>query len=983
MLRLIIITVFLLVNSTYSLAEDFSVLRIPLTHGRESGRSLDVEANKFYEKEVLKALKHAKDALLCKSPKTKQAIEAIHQLAAWKHQGALSILIEAIEMHKNKEKLALEIVKGIRERKKQTVLSKKDIQGNSIVGAIWKSIGDYFFHEEDTSITRDCFELISNERGDSFILSFDFPSDKPFYGIEKFLKYMKQEFINTSSLIDLKVDVAHINKDMTEGEITISFDIDITNLTEFWRAVGTHDFKLNGYGFYRAFTEEELLEKIEEKTRMFMDGIKGKDVEAYKKLAKYIYGDGTEECPGLMNIIRSPESYGDLQFIKIESHPNKNRGKNRCSLNELLALAKYNPHFAHYIPKHGIQKWIFLARAAGSIFNTSYIKGLMRGYKDIHQMFFISRDTLGETRKQDLAEEIEKLTTGLYFDRDEGEEVFTKSVPNYTAVKLHMLKWFRGKYYKTVPVEVGDKKGWVKFRKCFVVRDELGKDRTEIMPVYDKPGSGAVKIGEIERYKAYGKNPEIVKAKLSETELSKDEISKIGTIGDERDAIYPYAIKTLYNQLKEFTTIFDDLEREDEKGEKIIPRICMIDELADGSWDFIATFAIEELSRIDEDDFDEEELRKKAEEILGQDLWHLRSAEPFTLTVAEIEQWEQLEETIKKIKETKDSIDVDIFIGYPRSDGAQATPGYPSMKPEILAKDFSVELSEAKKAAIAISEGADFIPHSFIVDTDRVSLLPLYNSMDDKNRYQATPIRLETSEVQLGAYLGALLFYNGVVDYYKNEYKRWVRKMGNIILDNNARVSDSVRREILNAFRDFPYLDTIDILVHVVDKYPAFKPEIEDVALDILSKMISEALDVDDNLLLDHEYLLHREELIKGLTGCKSLPRFSKKAKEIAVLIGSIKKKRKVMHVPFDKYIELSFFEKRKLELKSGVKILPIMSAEAKDIENIHDIVREYSMFPDRGVYDSYEGDTGKWDIKYESVPVEAIFSIKTQQKNL
>ncbi|MGB2650779.1 MAG: class II fructose-bisphosphate aldolase [Candidatus Omnitrophota bacterium] len=241
-----------------------------------------------------------------------------------------------------------------------------------------------------------------------------------------------------NSVLREKFVASHIAVNITRPErnaLELSFDLTVENLTAFWRALGTVDLKVDEENNYRKFTDVEMMKKIEERTRMLLGGME-EGSDEYRALHFFVYGDGTNANPGLLNIMSHPEkirtiseeeyeqryeagrresqlvkmvddrrvvTYGDAQLLRVESVTTRKHNPDYCSYNDLFTMSMSNPYFSHYLENvsgeefgdvGGIKRWVYLARAAGSVFQTSYMTDIMRGKESNDYMFFISQDTI-------------------------------------------------------------------------------------------------------------------------------------------------------------------------------------------------------------------------------------------------------------------------------------------------------------------------------------------------------------------------------------------------------------------------------------------------------------------------------------------------------------------------------------------------------------------------------------------------------------
>ena len=598
-------------------------------------------------------------------------------------------------------------------------------------------------------------------------------------------------------------------------------------------------------------------------------------------------------------------------------------------------------------------------------------------------MFFVSKDTLGCSMATDINTQISKLT-GFYpiVDPELGEEVLC-TVANFTALKLYMLNWFRSKYYKQVKIRFAGQYGYVKFRKAKAWRDE-NYNRRETIPIYDLAGKGGKIIGEISRFKAKGDwSSKIHSVKLfsydktgkkQEQYLNQEEIEGIVTeredgslhkgIGYEEEVVYVYAINAIYQQLLG-SEILSNLQRKDAKGRKIVPRVCVVDEVADGSWDFIFTFAAEELSRKDEvDDFKEGELRTLCQEKLGKDLWGLRTANPYSLSEEQIEEWDKLENAIKEFKETGDSVDVQIFIGRPRSPGARTIPGYPSLKIETLMEDFQRSEDWAKEAIDGCTENADYMPHPFEVDHTKAPMMPIYGDI---------PIGLESREVQISAYLVAFYLYNGVINYYKDSYVELaVKKIVDTI--NSPQASFALKAELLNTLKAFPYLRTMNRLVVILSNQDSrLQKQIRQTILAIFKKIMSEALEFSKGKVSgvkSYENLLHRQMIVNKIG--------QRYPKEIQIILEDTRRMTEeaksrliVIGLPFMYYQRLPTAEVKKLRYKKHgediIYVVPVISEDEEARKAEVELVKN-SIFASRALILPVDQIPAQGKIKAEDV---------------
>lgn len=867
------------------------------------------------------------------SPEAKVA--AIESLRFWNNSlKALRVLAAALEKYKADEKITTEIISAIQDLKRHGILWEKitkkgRVKQESIIGTIWHAAKAV----KRVKNIREFFTIIVDYPVNHITLRFHFPDHRPFRNVQKLIERLRILFKRHKE-IDADID-ARVKPDYTQGDIKINLGINIVNLTYFWRALGISGLKVNPEGYYRSLTQEEVVEKLEQRAKSLLDGIK--DPAECRAFVEYIWGNGTEKNPGLINIVKNPgkDAYRKDKFIKVETLD----ADMKCSYEDLLNLAKYNPYFAHYIPEDGIQRWLYFARAAGSVFTTAYIKELLKGRVDQDFMIFVSQNTLGFAIALGIRKEMERLLNDPPL-KD------MPAVMDFSSLRLGMMKFLREKYYQEAQIRMAGKDVWVKFWKAQVALDKKG-GLHETIPVYDKKGEGAKQIGRIKRFRASERHKPFItgaafgdfdkKGRMTErTPVKRDEIERITGTADsskrrgnnafaEGDIVFPYGINAVYRQLTS-STVFKDLKRRDVNGNVIVPRMCVIDERGMGSWDFITVFALEELSRKDINELGDDKLREECKRLLKRDLWHLRSCDPRKLTKEEVSDWENLENTIKRLRETGDSVDAEMFIGEARTvdPSSPKIPGYPSLRAEDYMRDFGMSEEEAKLAITSTTEKAEVVPHSYMVNRPKDLTSPIYHT--------SIPIMLESREVHEGAYLKAILINNGIVEYYKDAYKRWgLRPLAAIIKDGS--VSPAVRMAALDAIEAFPYEETLDALSSIA-KDPQLFDKAQEKASAVFAKIMSEAVIFKTGgkirRVKDYKYLFRREQLVRKQSTDSVFPEVKKIAEDILARIKAARKNFWVIGIPFNGYNKLPVLERKKYKFrkigKHVVYVAPLMA---------------------------------------------------------
>ncbi len=773
-------------------------------------------------------LKEARDLLLAPETSLRRKRELISMIKKSGMPGNLQILIAALEQHQ-RDALTLELVKAIDYLRTNGVLREKKIHQDSLFGAIWRAV-------DEVGLDRDLFEMSAAD--DIVALNLKVPVKVHVGGLSVLVDAIRANVSQTGfrSGKEFRV-ISEVDGQGRMTSIRLKVIITPATLTDLWRSLGTLDFKTDAEDLYRPFTQAELVSKLRERADIFSRGLTpgSEDGERFRK---YVYGDPSEDKPGLLEIVEHPDAAvqvrgktifnrnrDDILVESSEKIDRQSRIRKRkdytISLNALLRLAQGNPYFSHFIPEEGIQRWVYLARAAGSVFTTAYLKGLMINRREQDHMFFLSEDTVGQDFWSMMHDELARNAGGIIISDDNGwdtEEESHSSVENFTALQLHMLRFLRTAYYKDMPISFDGINGFVRFRKNEIETDEAGV-RHEKIYVYDRQGAGAKIVAVIRRRQEEFKTPEIVGAvKIVGPAAVPIEAEKFpevaGAIGYSFDGVrnIPYVVNSIFNQIKN-AELLSGLNFKDKNGNPIEPGLSIIDEFGVGSYGFLFKFVAETKTRQDREEMGESVIKARLEAALGPGSWEWLSIDQKTKDLEAIERWRRADEEIKRITRTDQSVNVNLFLGRSTVHGDNPMPGFPTMRRSDFVRDYGY--TEAKGGGL-IRGGtmeAERAPHPVRVDPDRSSQQPLYG---------AVPVIFETPEVRLGAYLKDLLLYNGVVDYHRGEYQRLgitalekvaqdpnapptARRAATRALDRGARAraaSESPKAGIIPAVRD-------------------------------------------------------------------------------------------------------------------------------------------------------------------------------------
>lgn len=748
-------------------------------------------------------LDDAATVLRSKTSSLEEKIAAVRIVATTPDAQDLPILREALFVHKNDEILAPAIIRAMAEIRRTGVLNVRQVQNEDLVGIVWHAV-------RDLGLDRNNFDLTEQPEGGVMTLEYNFPVDDRLDVLDQLVRNLESLYRRKNDFIS-PIITSWVDPDKpegTHGTITIQLNITASNVTDFQRGLGMLDFAVDPNGRFRPLHPMEVARKLEERVWMFLRAMNPLD-PAYLDLVTDLYGDGTEEMPGLLVALRNTADHGTKLFVKVESTPGEDgmfgeaRGEARISLNDILKLAENLPMFTHFIPERGIQRWGFLARAAGPHFTVAFLKGLFRGKVESDHMVFISHDTLGYPVTVPIRERLGELVgiTGRInpktFMTDDG------SVKNYTLVRLATLQFLRERYYLRDPASVPNVDGTILYRRTVAWHDSRGMLH-ELLPVFQPDGKLVARVHRVnrpipdmsDRKTWVDPAPTVpdavwVDANGAERPFSPQELAAVRLPPAREETYHINAVNAVYQQMKN-SPFLSGLKRKDDQGMPVVPKVVVVDEVGVGTFDFLAMFAIHEGTYLDED----------ATSVLP-DLALFRRADPSRLSEAQGRTWDELEQAQLLRRETPQSVDVEIFIGKPRMYGMTPPSGYPSLVAETIARFYSLSTEQAEEVIETTSMGANEIPHAYRVDDRRIKGQPILGEV---------PLRLETPAVRSAAYLVDLLTYNGVVQYYRYAYRQ-LAAVPLIALLRDASVPKSVHDVALEALADFSFKRTIEYVV--------------------------------------------------------------------------------------------------------------------------------------------------------------------------
>ncbi|MDD3906313.1 MAG: HEAT repeat domain-containing protein [Candidatus Omnitrophica bacterium] len=568
----------------------------------------------------------------------------------------------------------------------------------SIIGLAWKAVDDEIKESlSEQGETSQDYLTVERERNTYFTLGALLkPEYKIFLTVRNESPYktrMLQIMNRIAQLLHeegISADVSVTKRDEFESitEICVNVNVNIGNLRRIWLALGTGDFKFDEEtANYRELTKDEIIAKLEERVGTYLYAMPPGSAER-KNLETYFYGDGTQKNVGLINIVKDPAKYGDLQAIKIESYDDPDRLKNACSYNDLEKVAGANPFFAEFVRRQNADRYVFLARAAGSCFQTFSIGNLFEGNPDRGNIFFISKDTVGESFARIMNHTINSMVERYSEDNLE--------TPTYEWLEDAVVNYFLDTIYMgECEIIARDKVTGAKHTLGISrVRDVMARrmsDGTKIeyftvLSPHDRSteiGKVCMKDGVPVSATATGKIKDTINA--AKMDITVEDINNYLPIAELLNAIY---------RQYETSGILDNLQPNS--------TLCVVDEFADGSFDFVTKYIIE-----------------------------------------------------KKTVNTPRPIKVKIFIGATRSWRVSSMPDYPTLKEKDISAVFGISTQEAKEIIDNVSKVADFVPHPIMVPPQKKPVL----SSDMQ-------LQFENEEVVIGAYLKSLLIYNAVVAFH-------------------------------------------------------------------------------------------------------------------------------------------------------------------------------------------------------------------------
>lgn len=816
-----------------------------------TGKMLPGDIKKTTATEILKEdpvdVEKMRALLLDEEVSVSEKLKVLRFVSIWPYAGSIGMVRDLIEEELKSENprktLLSAALRTLKKLKRIGILSEKQaVTTRSIIGAIYEVIDKY-------DQGRNHINIRMNRDYSSVDIIFDFPEGESFVDADSFISVLKHVLRNFSKYdveFDIDEDTFHEQFEK-DKKIHLKFVPKVENLTSFWKSLALNDFRRHRDGTFRKMTRQEIYEKFEDRARLFSRN---------PNLYKFLFGEG--EHPGALAVVKNPGKYGEERIFPAESNRhienkyffNENEFRTLIrrdefawddfmaglidpapyqkeymrSYNDYKQIGTYDPYFSHYMPDNNVQHWIFLARAAGSVFTTAYMKGILRGFKDTSTMFFISRQSVGyNTWKTISIDTIEPLIKNPQTG---------KSVANFPVLQFTVLKALRDKYYYNILLK-GDDGTLYKLvqgsgNNCHVI-GENNKKLASV--VYDKESNS------------------IIEWTYKDSTFEINEENFLSSLS--RLSGYSLDMSRIMDEVFEDFQRTGILERLKWKKDGKAAKICVVDEIAIGTFDFFLQYVVEEKTRKNMYEIDGlyEEVNKR----MGGDFWHLYDKDPYEFTKEDGINAMRLYRTINEVRAEEDhemkAVDVEIFIGGIKS-REEILEGYPIVEEKKLISDFEMSPEEAKDAIYAIAEIANFMPHP--VKYDKV--------------HRDGPILFETDWVLLEKYLADLLAYNGVVEYYEREYKRiGIQALESVIF--SQKVPRSIKKQALRDLKMYPYDTTIEYLDNLI-KDTSLEPELiryaskilDEIFMDYMSEMVDDYSDLEDPEYIVNDYLLVENE---------------------------------------------------------------------------------------------------------------------------
>lgn len=223
------------------------------------------------------------------------------------------------------------------------------------------------------------------------------------------------------------------------------------------------------------------------------------------------------------------------------------------------------------------------------------------------------------------------------------------------------------------------------------------------------------------------------------------------------------------------------------------------------------------------------------------------------------------------------------------------------------------------------------MPHPFMVDPEKARMLPIFGNI---------PVRLETRQVQVGAYLKEIVLYNGIVNFYKREYRRLCVDPMLAIIEADE-YSIAAKREALEALRRFAYPEIIYRLAALAtncsEKNGKIRSIIVKTAYKIFREVMHEAFELDGNgetiSVKNIGKMMHRENIIDTIR-INGIPELSKIAQNMHEKVLEKKQQAVILAMPFDSYIKTKPEEIYKLRNTRGIYIYPVLSNRIDDLKS-------------------------------------------------
>jgi len=855
--------------------------------------------------------------------------QAINTILANPGAADLAILTDALITYRLRHpKLALRLIAAIREVRRTGVLTPRQTVHDSLMGIARRAI-------EEAGGNWEVFTPVIRDSGQTLELRWKMPPGMRLENIDGIRHRLRQLFNEQNLRLDPGMTIQSdptIPQD-NSGVIRLSFKPDIANLSDFQRTMGVDDFVVGRQNRYRARTPFEMTDRIDERAKIYLDGLDADDPERAAFIAEVF---GTANTPGMDASVRDIENLGAEPNVRIESYtqldPNSglSRAAQRSSVRKIKEMGDALPYLTHYIPEFAVGAWAFFGRSAAPLFTTASLKGFLRGHLEVRDhMVMVSRETVGWRHWNEIHNTIAQLLATM-----SGGHTLSIPTRNYRALRLVLFQWLRNRYMLAPPIRVAGMRGVMRYREASVGYKPDGRFSEEL-PIYDHEGPGGVRIGAIRRERDLSQNapPEYTAVRIGDDTMEpwlavgNDEVQTDGDKPDE--GMYAHIVREIDQQFRSSPIL--NGRRSTDSDQPLL--VTLVDETGFGSFDFLTAFALETQSHLDESFMP-----------VPAELAALRSKDVSDLQPEEVVRWEQLEKEYlgARVLPSIRPVEALIFIAAPPNASSEVgflsnEFDYLTVDPIPMSADYGIELMDTWTLIARTATSADHSPNLYHVD---ISALTAHGyrgqQRPDQPEFdmgapilgQNIPIRLERPAIQIAAYLRDLYIYNGTVNYYESEYQRL---SGQALILAASDGAPAIRGAAIGALAIHEFPQTLRKLIVASQSNPSLRQEAQSTAARMLRSLLRDAvefgLDGNIRLLVNYEILHSHEkylrEVAQNSTGMIEVHQLALTALET---LEEARHQGSILGVPLARYLALRTAQKQMLR-NQGIYVIPLVSA--------------------------------------------------------